>query len=228
MRDLGRISVTATHGALIGLLAGAVLALGGGPALARGGDPLVRLCDMGVRLALDGRTAAAESTFMALLSRSPRDPRALNNLGNLAMWRNDAVLASACYRAAADADTSDAGIVLNAANALLAAGEESDALHLAEAGVRQAGGVDRAAGLLGLAAPRVDEPSTPAGDRTRLSQEQVLQLLKSARRSIPMDSTVRAVSPADSARTHRAPNWRPAGVRSSDATETSPVVYWKR
>lgn len=198
---------------------------------ARPSDPLARLCDLGVSLALVGKTAAAESVFAALLSRSPRDARALNNLGNLHLWRGNADLASAFYRAATGSDSADGGIVLNGATALLLAGDEAGAQSLAEAGVRQAGGVEAAARLLGLPYARSEAEAAPVGDRTRLGREQALLLLKAAARAMPSDSLVRSLNPTGAAGTPRrksAPIWRPAGARSSQSGAESPVVYWKR
>src|SRR5262245_42347699 len=105
-----------------------------------GGEARRDTCELGITLALLGRTAAAESVFVSMLSRAPRDPRALTNLGNLALLRGDADLALSFYGQAQEADTVDAGITLNEANALMILGDEDAASALAAEGVRQAGG----------------------------------------------------------------------------------------
>lgn len=226
MRGLRSHVIRMPFAVLLGLGLGACQ-LVATPAIAARPDALTRLCNMGIRLALDGRTAAAESAFVAILTRSPGDARALNNLGNLAMWRHDGALAEAFYRAAADGDSADAGITLNGATSLLMAGDEDEARNVAEMGVRQAGGLDAAAHLLGLSP--ADSESATAGDPTLLRREQVLMLLRSAARAVPRNSPPRAFGAADSARARRPVlAWRTAGVRSSGAAEEPAVVYWKR
>src|SRR5262249_35873672 len=107
-------------------------------------------CELGITLALLGRTASAESVFVSMLSRVPPDSRALTNLGNLALLRGDADLAVSFYEQALESDTADAGIKLDLASALTILGDEEDASALAAEGVRQAGGFRAAARLLAL------------------------------------------------------------------------------
>jgi predicted Zn-dependent protease len=192
-------------------------------------DPLSPLCDLGITFALSGNLAGADSAFVALLSRSPGDPRALNNLGNLRLWHGQPESALQFYRAAAAADTADAGIVLNGATALMLAGDVAGAREQAEAGVAQAGGVERAAGLLGIPFGGEGDASRGA-DRAHMSREQALMLLRSAAHAVPADSIdhSRAVADSSKAGTRQAPLWRSAGARGSQGFETPPVVYWKR
>lgn len=192
-------------------------------------DPLSRLCEYGITLALQGRSAAAESAFVSLLSRSPGDARALNNLGNLHLWRGEPATAYSFYRSAGMADTADAGIQLNAATALTFAGDTEAAGEMAAEAVRRAGGFDAATDLLGL--PR-EVPATEAergADRTRMSREQVLQMLRSAASAVPADSVGHSPA-ADSSHSgagkHGA-TWRSAGARGSDESGPPAIVYWK-
>jgi tetratricopeptide (TPR) repeat protein len=192
-------------------------------------DPLSRLCDLGITFALSGNLASADSAFVALLSRSPGDPRALNNLGNLRLWRGQPDAAMQFYRAAAAADTADAGIVLNGATALMLAGDAAGAREQAEAGVAQAGGVEPAAGLLGIPFDGEDDASRGA-DRAHMSREQALMLLRSAAHAVPADSSNRLPAAGDSSKAggKQAPLWRSAGARGNQSSEAPPVVYWKR
>ncbi len=198
---------------------------------ARDSSALERLCDLGVSLALTGREAAAESVFVTLLSRAPRDARALNNLGNLELMRGETVVALAFYGAAADGDSTDAGIVLNQATALMLAGEHDDARARAEEGLRRAGGLEAATRLLGLPHERPSADQAKAADRARVGRDEALELLRAAARSVPADSSAGVRAPSDSSaagRRRRAPVWRSAGARGSNEPDTTPVVYWKR
>jgi tetratricopeptide (TPR) repeat protein len=179
-------------------------------------DPLSRLCDLGITYALAGNLAGADSAFVALLSRSPGDPRALNNLGNLHLWRGQPESAMQFYRAAAAADTLDAGIVLNGATALMLAGDT------------QAGGVEHAAGLLGIPFDGEGDASRGA-DRLHMSREQALMMLRSAAHAVPADSSDHSRAAVDSSKAgaKQAPLWRSAGARGSQGAASPPVVYWK-
>ncbi|MGH7741941.1 MAG: hypothetical protein ACRENS_07960, partial [Candidatus Eiseniibacteriota bacterium] len=187
------------------------------------------LCEYGITLALQGKSAAAESAFVTLLSRSPGDARALNNLGNLHLWRGQSALALEFYRAAAAADTADAGIILNGATALAMAGEDAEASRQAAVGVERAGGFESAAGLLGIPASSTSSAEDLGADRARLSREQALQMLRSAAHAVPADSTHHGAA-ADSSRSAGAKHgatWRSAGARGADESGPPAVVYWK-
>ncbi len=138
---------------------GALFAFAIAPRAAGGADradaeALSRECDYGVTLALEGRCAAAESTFLSLLTHAPGDARALNNLGNLSLLHGELEAAHGFYARAARTDSLDAGILLNDATALLLQGNDESAESLARQAIALAGGVDRAAGLLGLSPRR--------------------------------------------------------------------------
>jgi len=192
-----------------------------------GADAVRNECELGITLALMGRPAAAESLFTSMLSRSPHDPRALNNLGNLAMVGGEAKLALAFYERASWADSSDAGIVLNAATALLVLGEEESAATVAAEGVRGAGGARAAAGLLGLRYRESDEPK--AAERAYLGKDEVIELLRASAGRIPADSARAAGIDTSATRgKKRPPVWRAAGPRAGATAEAATLVYWKR
>jgi Flp pilus assembly protein TadD len=186
-------------------------------------------CELGITLALLGRPAAAESVFTSLLSHAPGDPRALTNLGNVALLRGEPDLALAFYEQAQDADSTDAGIVLNQATALLLLGEEESASARAAEGVRRAGGAQAAAGLLGLRY-RERKPEAPkAEQRAYVSKEEVLTLLRAAARKVPADSArAGAASGRPDTKEKKRPLWRSAGPRAGAAAEAAMLVYWKR
>lgn len=184
------------------------------------------LCEYGIALALGGESARAESVFIALLSRVPGDARALNNIGNVALLNGDPRSAAAFYRRAAEADSADPGIDLNRATALALLGDSTEALMAAESAVTRVGGVEPAAGLLGLFVEPNDSPEGQRGSRKPLSREEALQLLRVAAGKVPTDTT-RAETTAAPLKTP-VRRWRLAGPRSSDAAEPVAAVYWKK
>jgi Flp pilus assembly protein TadD len=213
----------------------AILGLGSFPVPTRANeaplDPLARVCEYGITLALSGESEAAESVFVGLLSGAPTDARALNNLGNIHLWRGDADVALAFYAEAARADTDDVGIVLNEAVALTAAGNMETAAGRADEAVRRAGGPENAARLLGLHyGEEQEEGEAPRGsDRVQLSRAEVLAMLRAAARAVPPDSTdVSASKPQEQGHGSKkpVPAWRTAGPRGSDLA-AAVVVYWK-
>lgn len=194
-------------------------------------DSLARLCDYGITLALSGQDMGAESVFVALLSRVPRDARALNNLGNLRLWRNDVSVALEFYARAVEADSTDAGIMLNEATALMVAGEAEAAHDRADEAVQAAGGPEPAARLLGLRYAELDEDAPRASDRAQLSRDEVLALLRAAARAVPADSTHSDGETSGGSKAKKRkpiPAWRSAGARGASGTDVTAVVYWKR
>jgi len=188
-------------------------------------------CDLGITLALSGQEASAESVFVSLLSESPKDARALNNLGNLYLWRGDDAVALAFYGQAWESDSLDAGIILNEATALLLAGDEEGAKARAAEGVSRAGGTREAARLLGLRLGPEDREVAKGADRVQVSRDEVLALLRAATRAVPADSTHAPAAPAEptSAKSRKKPPaWRSAGARGSEGTDAGAVLYWKR
>jgi tetratricopeptide (TPR) repeat protein len=196
---------------------------------ARAADDSHRIeCELGVALSLDGESSRAESVFISLLSHSPGDARALTNLGNLRLLRGEAGVALSFYDQARAADSTDAGIVLNEATALLVLGDEESAQERARLGIRMAGGALGAASLLGL---RYEGPETEAvkgAEKTYLSKEEVLALLRAATGRVPADSTRVATPPGAAQAKKRAPQWRSAGPRAGEGEASATLVYWKR
>jgi tetratricopeptide (TPR) repeat protein len=213
-----------------GMAAGAEAGAHGAAAIEPAPNPIARVCELGITYALSGEDAAAESVFVSLLSRAPNDARALNNLGNLHLWRGDASLALAFYARAGEVDSADAGIILNEATALMIAGEVEPARERAGEGIRRAGSPESAARLLGLRYVG-DDDAPRAGDRAQVSRDEVLALLRAASRSVPPDSSraARAASQGAGPEGRKPiPAWRSAGARGASDTDVTAVVYWKR
>ena len=192
-------------------------------------DRLERTCELGITYALSGQAASAESAFVSLLAQSPGDARAINNLGNLSLWRGDAALALAFYARAGQTDTTDAGIVLNEAAALMIAGDDSSARERAAAGIQRAGGPEQAARLLGLKYESPDSEANRSADRTQVTRDEVLALLQTATKSVPVDSTAARGGKGGAAAKgiKPSPAWRSAGARGAAGTDVATVVYWK-
>ncbi len=188
--------------------------------------PLVdELKDEGVTLAMTGETARAESVFVAMLSHSRGDPRALNNLGNLRLLRGDLGVALAFYDRAARGDSADAGILLNRAIALMLMGDDARARDAAGAGIGIAGGIDRAQALLGL---RSEDEKVRADKQAFINRAEVRALLRQAAALVPSD-TIRVVKPDPAASgKKKAPTWRSGATRSADQSDAAVVLYWKR
>jgi tetratricopeptide (TPR) repeat protein len=187
--------------------------------------------EYGIALALAGADAGAESVFVSLLSHSPDDARALNNLGNTNLLRGDIDVALAFYQQASEVDSSDPGIVLNAATAFMLSGDEDEAQAVAAEGVRRAGGLGKAALLLGLKAPESRGGEPKAGDRAYVRKDEVLALLRAAAASVPSDSSKARPAKGSSAQARtrkRASTWRSAGARGAEGTDAAVVVYWKQ
>ena len=206
----------------------AVLTVLGGTARAQRAaepDPAGRECEYGVTLAFLGRLAAAESVFTSVLSRSPRDARALNNLGNLAILRDEPGLALRYYERAATADTADAGIVLNQATAYLLLGNQAEATARAKIGVTRAGGPAAAARLLGL---RYQESAARAGQHAAVGQDEILGLLRAAIAKVPADSANSAAPDTARTRPGRRPVVRSAGARAGALADLTTQLDWKQ
>jgi tetratricopeptide (TPR) repeat protein len=188
-------------------------------------------CEYGVTLALQGDLTKAETAFVSLLSHSPGDARALNNLGNLALFRGQVTTALEFFKRAGDADSTDPGILMNQATALLLIGDDSAAVETAQLGVGLAGGPDRAASFLGLKLDNgVTDEGVKGSKRTELSAEEIVSLLKTAVEKVPVDTLVTAVSPPPSGtvgKPSQKPTWRSAGPRAGLPGQVI-AVYWKR
>lgn len=201
-------------------------------------------CDYAVTLALMGETARAESLFIAMLGDTPGEPRALNNLGNISLLRGETEVGILFYRHAIDGDSTDPGIHLNLAAALLLDGRTAEAGEEARRGVALAGGAEPAARLLGLAPGNTDKATEGGG----LSEEEVRALIQGAvaripgAEAMPGDSTGAALrdstGAADSTRVPAAGappadgppprTWRSGGSRAVRTPQGVDALYWKR
>jgi tetratricopeptide (TPR) repeat protein len=180
--------------------------------------------ELGVTLALGGHGARAESVFVAMLSDSRGDARALNNLGNLRVARGDLGVALAFYDRALRGDSLDAGILLNRATTLLLMGDDERSQEAAAIAVKQAGGVERAEALLGLKSEAQAKGAAPK----YVSKEELRHLIRQAARSVPSDSQRVGGKEAPAGSRPGASTWRSAGPRAADAASTAVVLYWKR
>jgi Flp pilus assembly protein TadD len=219
------------------LSAGLILAISfvahGGTGQTR--DELRAECDLGITLALSGDNARAESVFISLLSHSPRDSRALTNLGNLHRVRGEPDLALAFYERAGKLDSLDAGIILNQAVALMLLNNQDMAEVRARRGIEMAGGVPEASSLLGLRRAEQEVEARGAdksAEKPHIAKNEVAALLSAARQTVPADSTqvggksqsqVQSRQPGQPARTFRS-----AGTRASGESVVADMIYWKR
>jgi len=189
--------------------------------------------EYGVTLAMRGDVTRAESVFVSVLSISPKDPSALNNLGNLHLIKGEPAVALAFYNRAIVYDTTDAGIRLNRSLAMMLSGDHEEAKAEAKRAVRMAGGVDLAAAMLALKTKHEPSKEAKATTQTYLSKSEVMALLESAVSDVPAetlgaaqsDSTRAASKTATAA---RAKAWRSAGLRAEDMNEVTTSVYWKK
>jgi tetratricopeptide (TPR) repeat protein len=187
-------------------------------------------CEYGITLAMSGNLARAESVFVSLIAPGPGSARALNNLGNLQLLRGDVDVALAFYERALRGDSTDAGIRLNRAVALMMLGRDDEARAEAEQGVSQAGGMGQAASLLGLKASDSTAAVTRAAEKSFVNREEVRALLSSALQSVPRDSSRgEARARRDTVRARRTgPAWRSGGPRAAEGSDADMVLYWKR
>jgi tetratricopeptide (TPR) repeat protein len=222
--DHPALVATASHSLAAAALLAAALAVSAHAAEA----PKSSQTEYGVTLAMAGEAARAESVFVSLLSHSRGDARALNNLGNLRLLKGEIGVALAFYDRALRGDSTDAGIHLNRATALMLMGDEPRAQEAAATGVRLAGGVDQAGELLGLKSDNPKEAGK-AAEKTVVSKGEIQALLHSAAAAVPTDTSHAAgKAGAAGAAGKKAPTWRSAGPRASDGSEAAVVLYWKR
>jgi tetratricopeptide (TPR) repeat protein len=214
------------RGLLVSLLGVAMaIAVAGAPAMTQetGGGR----CELGVALALSGNTAEAESVFVSVLSVEPEGARALANLGNLYLMKNELDVALAFYDMAFKADPNDAGILLNRAIALMLMGEEDLAQEQAKEGVEMAGGLKAASWMLGLRWTDAGQDVSKRAEKAYVSKEEIGALLEEALKSVPADSAM-ADSTAAVPKEKTRLSWRSAGARAAGATQVGQVLYWKR
>jgi hypothetical protein len=187
---------------------------------APGGD---ERCRLGVLRAQEGRLASAESLFVAVLSDSRHDARALNNLGNIELLNNRPGVALSYFTRAQAFDSLDAGIRLNRALAYAAMGDTSSSRREASAAGRLAGSPDSVAALLGLrpGEPWEEEPERGAG-QSSAARARAWVILRASIGPLPPRDSTKAAPPRGSGNPTQ-----PAGPRAGNAADNSAYVYWK-
>jgi Flp pilus assembly protein TadD len=186
--------------------------------------------DMGLALAMQGEASRAESVFVSMLSHTRGDSRALNGLGNLRLLRGDVGVAMAFYDRALRGDSTDAGIHLNRATALMLMGDEVRAREAARTAIQLAGSLSAAQALLGLS-PESGQVSRAADKSALISKDEIRALLSSAAKAVPTDTGGRTGAGGTQLAKKRAPQWRSAGPRAADPTDnssSSSLLYWKQ
>ncbi|GEM_PF-1981808 len=205
----------------------------------RAPEDMMLRAEYGIAMALSGDARIAERVFVSLLSDSPGNAMALTNLGNLHLMRGQAAVALVFYERAGQADSTDAGIILNRSLTRMLMGDERGAREDASVALDLAGSAREALSLLGLCRRGLPGEEDKARDAPVLSEEEVRALLEAAASSVPIDSLTAAGadtagSSVDSSATdpsHRkAPSriWRSAGLRAADQRDLATTLYWKR
>lgn len=187
-------------------------------------------CELGITLALAGKTASAESVFVSLLSEAPQDPRPYVNLGNVHFLRGDLDVALVFYDMAVSKDSTDAGIRLNRATTLMVRGDDEAARTEAALAVGMAGGEAEASALLGIKGP--GNGSQKASDKTYVSKQEVRDLLSGAMMAPPTKAATDSLGTTEKATTSaavkkRSKLWGSSAPRAADNTEAAAVLYWK-
>jgi Flp pilus assembly protein TadD len=217
--------------------------------VAEDSDEMALRAEYGITLALGGEMEKAENVFLSLLSLSPGDARALNNLGNVYLSRGELATAIAFYEKALESDPEDAAIHLNRAVAHLLGGDQESAMADARIAIEATGGKGEAASLLGL---RLSEAVTAeqgkASDTPYLSEQEVLALLEAAAEAVPPDpETVEEETDSTAEEEGAQPDsgeaedldvakretvkpktWRSAGPRAVELGEALTILYWKK
>jgi tetratricopeptide (TPR) repeat protein len=197
-------------------------------------EKLTTKCEYGVTLALAGEMDTAEQVFTSLLSDSPGDARAYNNLGNIHFLRGELEVALVFYERGKGADDGDAGIMLNCATTLMLLGEEERARTEVAEAARLAGGIDKLSGLIGLESSPEDvevEETSKASEKAYVSREEVSALIAGS--LAPMASgeagadSLGAAEDQAEAPKKRARLWRSSSPKAADDTEAALVLYWK-
>lgn len=188
-------------------------------------------CEYGITLALKGDLDKAQGVFESLLSANPGDPRVHTNLGNLCLLRGEVENALAFYDHALAADTTDAGIILNRAIALMLLGRNDGARTAAAAAIAKAGGAQEAAGLVGIDLEPKADPK--ASQRVFLNEDEIKDLLLSAlgvgkaQASPPAEGAPPSGESGDDVN-QRMRIWSSGAPRASDGGQNQALLYWKQ
>lgn len=205
--------------ALAGLVVSTGTASGATEVPATTGTPdLVTLrSQLGIIYAQQGHREQARQEFVRLLEVPEGRAAALTNLGNLAFLQGEVDEAVASYHQASALDGTDAGILLNLGLALKASGQPEQADKVFAQAVEMAGGVEKAAYLLGL--PTGDD--TSRGKVSKVTADEMRQMLAKAQTQVPKTGTD-AKKPADKPEVAS----RPGGARA-DQLVGEQSLYWK-
>ena len=187
--------------------------------------------DYGITLALQDNLDEAMGVFASMLSSTPNDPRALNNLGNVHLLKNEMETAKVFYEQALDQED-DPGTRLNYSISLMLMGDVDGARHEATMAANKAGGQKEAAALLGLSFTEEGK----ASDSARASKSEIMDLLQNALAEVPDSTTADSVQARRTGKNGKDQKkkpgvWRSGGPRSSDAqgvAELHNLLYWKQ
>jgi tetratricopeptide (TPR) repeat protein len=220
---------------LLGL--GAGIARGSSPPSAVSPPPADGLLDRGLVHVHAGELRQAESLFVAQLSRSPRDARALTNLGNLALLRGDRDRALAFYDLAVGADSLDAELRVNRAIVLGLLGAEDESRQEGAEAHRLAANRSREALRQALPQPVAPRdtgrvlappgarfwPTRTAGALAERTPDEIRTLIEEAVGGLgSAGSAARAVGP------RRPDRPRSPGAKADELLDPRVFLFWKR
>jgi tetratricopeptide (TPR) repeat protein len=188
------------------------------PVAPPGADAVTLRAQLGIIYAQNGQRDRARQEFVKLLEEPAGRAAALTNLGNLAFLDGKVEDALESYQQAAALDAKDPGVLLNQGLALkqLGRGEEADKVFASA--VQMAGGVDKAAYLLGLPT----ESDTGRGKVSKMTADEVRQMLLKAKSGVP--AAAATAKPAES--TTKVTS-RPGGARAAEVAVGEQSLYWK-
>jgi tetratricopeptide (TPR) repeat protein len=213
--------------AVLAVLTLAVLSVGSVPAVLAGDDTVapeeqpaqseVSLrAQLGIIYAQNGMHREAKQEFMKLVELPEGRAAALTNLGNLSFLDGNVEEALESYQQAAALDSQDPGILLNQGLAFKVLGDAESAEQVFTAAVEMAGGVDKAAYLLGL--HTVDD--TGRGKVSKMTADELRQMLVKADTKVP--KTEEKAKKEDKPKV----TTRPGGSRAAEAVGEL-NLYWK-
>jgi tetratricopeptide (TPR) repeat protein len=171
---------------------------------------------LGIIYAQNGMHDEAKQEFMKLLEVPQGRSAALTNLGNLSFLNGEVQVALESYQQAAALDSQDPGILLNQGLALKMLGETEEAEKIFTAAVEMAGGVDKAAYLLGL--HTADD--TGRGKVSKMTADEMRAMLVKA------DTTSLKSAEKTAKQDKPQVTTRPGGARAAEAVGEM-NLYWK-
>ena len=165
-------------------------------------DSLLQRVRVGDRVGILRRDGPSRiGIHIAALSFAPRRSGVCESRKSASAVRTEVALCF--YAKARTSDSTDAGIVLNQATALLLLGDVEAAEARASLGVKMAGGALAAAALLGLRYDGTDAEMAKGAEKAYLNKDEILALLRAASGHVPSDST-KIAAPTDTSAAARA------------------------